>query len=97
MTAAMATAIPEPGSPYRRHGFEAHRSRTQEVDRTDNGGGDQHSVGLSVDGACIHGFDHTSPMNPGVPLDGFRDSTVAIGYPQHAPQTTADSLRSHER
>ncbi|WP_405385950.1 hypothetical protein OG596_00525 [Streptomyces sp. NBC_01102] len=90
-------AILEPDFPYHRHGFDAHRSGTQELAWTDNEGGDQYSVGLSADGMHIRGFDQTSPMNFGVTLNGFRDGIAAAGYPQHASRTTADSLRSHER
>ncbi|MGW4231802.1 hypothetical protein ACWEF9_21325 [Streptomyces sp. NPDC004980] len=89
---ATVEAILEPDSPYHRHGFDAHRTGTQELAWTDNRGGHQHSVGLSADGAYIRGFDQTSPMNPGV----TRDGVAAVGYSQHASRTTAAPLRSHE-
>lgn len=61
---AMVEAILQPDSPYRRHGFDARWTATQELAWMDNGGGDEYSVVFSPAGAYIRGFDHTSPLSP---------------------------------
>ncbi|MFJ7194066.1 MULTISPECIES: hypothetical protein [unclassified Streptomyces] len=61
---AMTEAILAPGSPYRRHGFDAHWSPGRELGWMDNGAGDEYSVIFSPEGVYIRGFDHESPMSP---------------------------------
>lgn len=61
---AMVEAILAPGSPYRRHGFDAHWSAGRELGWMNSGAGDEYSVIFSPEGVYIRGFDHESPMSP---------------------------------
>ncbi|WP_335936587.1 hypothetical protein [Streptomyces sp. PTD5-9] len=82
---AMVEAILEPDLPYRRHGFDAHWSKTRQLAWMASGGGDEYSVVFSSDGVYIRGFDHESPLSPwagnGTPWPGVLDSVPEVFRP----------------